>query len=167
MAQTHWKRLQNPDYLGVYAINQGEEPIVTIAKITREMITGENGKKEEETVAHFKEGVKPLILNVTNQKAISKLFGTPYIEEWVGKRIQLYVKKEKAFGEVMDVLRVKPTKQAQEKPKNTICTDCNKPIPPHQGAPAEAIAQAYINKYGVPLCYECGQARKANDETEQ
>lgn len=107
---THWKKLTNPDYLGSYDFAQGEERIVTIKEVKREMITGDGGKKEECTVIHFVENYKPMIANATNQKAITKLFETPYIEEWVGKSFKLVVVKVKAFGEVVDALRIKSEK---------------------------------------------------------
>jgi hypothetical protein len=84
------------------------------------MISGSDGKKEECTVVHFSEAYKPMIMNVTNQKMISKLADSPYIEQWVGKQFKLVVVKIKAFGEVVDALRVKSEKVA--KPVLTIGT---------------------------------------------
>ena len=106
---THWKKLENPDYIGAYSIEQGKDLIVTIEKVVREMVTGTGGKKEECSVAYLK-GQKPFILNRTNQKTISKVAGTPYIEQWAGKQIILYVAHIKAFGEDnVECLRVRPT----------------------------------------------------------
>ena len=65
---THWKKLTNPDYLGSYDFEQGEERIVTIKDVKRVMVNGPDGKREECTVAYFEENYKPMILNVTNQK---------------------------------------------------------------------------------------------------
>ena len=39
----------------------------------------------------FAENVKPMIVNSTNAKTIEKLYKTPYIEEWKGRKIQLFV----------------------------------------------------------------------------
>ena len=104
--KTHWKKLTNPDYLGAYSLNEGEQRTVEIIKVSREMITGPDGKKEECTVAFLK-AEKPMILNKTNCKIITKVLKTPYIEEWAGKSIVLYSEKVKAFGEMVDALRVK------------------------------------------------------------
>ena len=107
--KTHWKKLTNPDYLGAYSLMVGEtspDLVVTISEVKRQLVVGADGKKEECTVAHLKDQ-KPMILNSTNQKAITKALGTPFVEDWVGKRITLYVAKVKAFGEVVDALRVK------------------------------------------------------------
>ncbi len=110
MSLTHWKKLTNPDYLGAYDFAQGEERIVTVKEVKRELISGTDGKKEECTVVHFSEPFKPMIMNVTNQKMISKLADSPYIEQWVGKQFKLVVVKVKAFGEVVDALRIKSEK---------------------------------------------------------
>jgi hypothetical protein len=50
-----------------------------------------------------------MILNKTNQKTMEKLFASPYIEDWAGKKMILYVAKVKAFGDTVDALRVKTT----------------------------------------------------------
>jgi hypothetical protein len=113
--KTHWKRLINPDYIGAYALNPDEDLTVTIDYVQREQIVGTDGKKEDATVAHLK-GHKPLILNVTNSKSIAKLYG-PYIEEWAGKQITLYASMTKAFGDVVECLRIRPTVAKPAKPK--------------------------------------------------
>lgn len=105
--KTHWKKLINPAYIGAYWLPEGEDVTVTIDYITREIITGTGGKKEECTVAHLKGDVKPFILNPTNSKTIAKLYG-PYIEDWAGKRITLYASTTKLAGETVECLRVRP-----------------------------------------------------------
>lgn len=115
--KTHWKKLINPDYIGAYALNPGEDLTVMIDYIQREQIVGTDGKKEDATVAHLK-GHKPLILNVTNSKSIAKLYG-PYIEEWAGKEITLYASMTKAFGEMVECLRIRPNVAKKRKPAIT------------------------------------------------
>jgi hypothetical protein len=112
--KTHWKKLTNPDYIGAYALNPGEDLVVQIKQVTHEQITGADGKKDECNVAHLV-GHKPFILNSTNQKSIEKALKSPYIEDWAGKYSQLYVARVKAFGDVVDALRVRLT--APEPPK--------------------------------------------------
>lgn len=109
--KTHWKKLQHPDYIGAYELMDGtpnKELTVTITKVAREQITGADGKKEECTVCYL-HGQKPMILNSTNQKVMQKLFDSPYIEDWAGKKMTLYVARVKAFGDTVDALRVRPT----------------------------------------------------------
>lgn len=76
------------------------------------MITGADGKQESAVVAKIVGAKKPMILNKTNMKLITKIHGTPYIEEWSGKSIIIYSAKVKAFGEMVDALRVKNQKPA-------------------------------------------------------
>lgn len=106
-AKTHWKLLMNPDYIGAYWLPPGEDVTVTIDFVVREMITGTGGKKEECTVAHLKNGVKPFILNATNSKTIAKLYG-PYIEDWAGKKITLFASTAKLAGDTVECLRIRP-----------------------------------------------------------
>ena len=75
MSKTHWKQLINTDYLGAYALKDGEDMVLTIKSVGQEVVTGIGGKKETCTVAHFTEnGIKPMILNRTNMKTITKLY---------------------------------------------------------------------------------------------
>jgi len=106
---THWKKLTSPDYLGAYDFLKGEIRTVTIKKVIVEKVKSERGE-EDCTVCYFNEPFKPMILNVTNCKTITKLFGTPYIEEWVGQQMKLFVAKVKAFGDIVDALRIKSEK---------------------------------------------------------
>lgn len=108
---THWKQLVNPNYLGVYSLPNGKDIILTIDKVVRELVTSEGGKKEECTVIHFKEKQKPMILNRTNSKMITKLYGTPYIEEWSGHKIKIGASTTKLKGENVECLRIRDEQQ--------------------------------------------------------
>ena len=44
MAQTHWKKLINPDYIGAYALDPGKDLTVQISLVRREMVTGADGR---------------------------------------------------------------------------------------------------------------------------
>ena len=159
--KTHWKKLNNPDYLGSYAFQPGEEKTVTIKDVKREMVFNPSGGgKEECTVAYFAEDVKPLILNTTNCKTISKVWGTPYIEEWAGLKITLRVKKVSAFGEMVDAVRVSPDRPVDEE---VMCEACGNAIPPAEGHTAKEIAQVTTTQFGKRLCLDC--ARKIKKET--
>lgn len=119
---THWKKLVNPLYIGAYDFLPNEERIVTIKDVKREMVSGPDGKKEECTILHFVEACKPMILNSTNSKSITKLTESPYIEQWVGHSIKLYVTKIKAFGEMVEALRIRSEKVVKTKPELKIGT---------------------------------------------
>lgn len=117
--KTHWKKLINLDYLGAYILQPGEELTVTIEKVVREIVTSGGGKKEECTVAYLR-GHKPLILNITKQKTIDKIYG-PYIEDWVGKSITLLEGTTRFGGETVACLLVKM--KVPEKVKTVISTE--------------------------------------------
>lgn len=107
--KTHWKKLTNPNFIGAYSFLENEyERAVTIERVVYEKVTVQGGKVEELIVAHLKDE-KPLILNKTNSKTISKLLDSPYIEDWAGKRITLFKTKVKFQREMVEALRVKNT----------------------------------------------------------
>jgi len=163
MSKTHWKKLTNPDYIGAYALDPGQEPVYTIKSVVREIVTGPDGKKEECTVIHFAENVKPMILNSTNSKTITKLYKTPYIEEWAGRKIQIYATEVKAFGEVVDALRIKPT-IPQQTITVTKCTDCDKEIQAAGKMNAQQVAQYTYSRYGKALCSDCATKAKIAED---
>lgn len=107
--KTHWKKLVNPDYLGAYSLQPKEEKTLTISNVTREKVIGPGGKKQECTILHFVEKEKPMVLNRLNSKIITKIYGTPYIEDWIGKKIQIYADLVEAFGETVEALRIRQT----------------------------------------------------------
>lgn len=114
--KTHWKSQFNYDYLGAYSLPDGKDIILTIDFARKEMITGNNGKKEECLICYFKESVKPMVINKTNCKTIEKLYNTPYIEDWGGHVIQVGASKVDAFGERVDALRVRKFPPKLNKP---------------------------------------------------
>lgn len=116
--KTHWKVFLNPDYIGAYAFQPDERKIVTIKSAIQESVKSQRGS-EECLVVHFKENEKPLICNVTNSKAIEKVAGSPYIQDWVGHKIELFTTEVSAFGDTVEAVRVKTTKPKVTKPELT------------------------------------------------
>ena len=159
----HWKETLPGDHLGAYSLN-GQDMIVTIQSAAKELIVGANGKKEECLVLHFKEPILDMVCNRTNAKTISKVLGSPYVEDWRGKRIQLYPTTTKFGGDVVECIRVRPTA-----PKNAppiICARCGKPILPAANMTADQVAEYGLKKYGEELCINCGKeiaARQAEE----
>ena len=128
--QGHWKKQFNYDYLGSYSLDGKKEAIVTISKLDTDKVTGQQGRKEDCFVVYFKEFDKPMILNRTNAKAIEKVAGSGLVENWIGTQVTLYVEQGvKAFGEVVDALRIrdkKPTRQKMTKEIETSMLDAIK-----------------------------------------
>lgn len=158
MNKTHWKKLTSPNYVGAWDFQPGEEKTVTIKDVKREIVQNQNGK-EDCTIAYFVEDVKPLILNKTNADMISKVWGTPYIEDWAGKKITLKVKKVSAFGDMVDAVRVSKDRPADDV---IICESCGKPIMSAAGRTAKEIAAATKTKYGKMICVECAKKEAKN-----
>jgi hypothetical protein len=104
--KTHWKKTMNPNYLGAYALEPNEDLVVEITEVKTESVMNADGRNEECLVAHLKDQ-KPLIVNKTNAKVIAKVAGSNYIEDWKGKQIALYISNVKAFGELVEAIRVR------------------------------------------------------------
>jgi len=118
MSKTHWKKNENPDFFGAYALMNGDEKpselTVTIESVKYQEFIGQEGKKDWANIAYLV-GQKPLILNATNQKRLEKLFKSPYIEDWCGKQVTLVVERIRAFGDFVDAVRIKTTLPAKPK----------------------------------------------------
>lgn len=157
--KTHWKKVVAPsDYLGACDFQDGEEKVATIKSVNQAETLMTSEGKSQHAVIHFVENVKPLILNVTNSKAIAKATGSPYFEDWAGNAIQLYVDPNiKAFGEVVSSVRVRPRKAVIKKLEK--CADCAGEIRAAAGKGADYIAQGTKKTYGVALCWNCASKR--------
>tara|TARA_R110000868_G_scaffold87158_1_gene243980 strand:+ start:1445 stop:1795 length:351 start_codon:yes stop_codon:yes gene_type:complete len=106
---THWKKLTNPNYIGSEILQPGQELKLTIEKIVKEQVKTADGTQEC-IVAYFKGATKGMIINKTNAKIITKVLDTPYIDNWIGQSITIYAAKVKAFGELVEALRIKNQK---------------------------------------------------------
>lgn len=159
MPETHWKKLTNPNYLGSWDIPAGGIT-VTIRSVEQKRIFNQSKNAEEAcVVAEFIEPeYKPMVVNKTNCKEIQKITGTPYIEKWAGARIEITVKKVKAFGELVDALRVAPATSAPT------CADCGKDVEPFEKYTAAQMAKARLDRYGRALCSACAQKEKGKVE---
>ena len=164
MSRTHWKQLQNNDWIGAYALQDGQDLTLTIDKAMQEQVTGNNGKREMCLTVHWLErDYKPMIVNRTNAKTITKVTGSPYIEDWHGKAITLYVDTTRLGGDIVECLRVRPyapkqTKQTATTHTELVCADCGKPITDAYGMSAAQVADSTSKKYGRPLCADCATA---------
>lgn len=168
-SKTHWKKLHNPDYLGAYSLDNGrggyDSIVATIKSVRVEKVTGTDGKKEDCTVMRFRENLKPMILNATNSKTLEKLFHTPYIEDWPGRKIKIGVETIKAFGEVVDALRINKNLPVEAGP--VVCADCDAEIAATEKMTVAQIDAATKKRFGRPLCANCWmkhvEAEKAAD----
>lgn len=154
--KTNWKRLVNPDYLGAYSLDSGDgkyaDIIATVKQVKVENVVGADGKCEDCVVAHFTENIKPMILNVTNMKTLEKLFKSKYIEDWSSRKIQIGVESIKAFGDVVDALRIRKFVPREAGP--VVCADTGKEITATDKMTVAQIVAATQKRFGRPLCAE-------------
>ncbi len=102
----HWKNFIDKDYLGSHNIEQGEEMLLTIARFEgEEKIATKDGEKIK-MVLYFKEDVQKMILNVTNANTLTALYGS-HPNDWIDKKIRIHSIKVKAFGSMVDALRIR------------------------------------------------------------
>lgn len=163
--KTHYKSLFNPNYLGGYSFNPGEELVATISSVAVETVVGVGGKKEDCTVIRFAEDMKPLIMNKTNGKSISKVAGSPYTEDWAGVKIQMYFDPSVKFGkETTGGIRVRETAPREER---YVCRNCGTVIEDFNGTKARVVAEHTRKAYGKVLCPECATKAKAEKEAKE
>lgn len=104
----HWKADLPADYFGAQHLVDGKDVIVQIADVRTESVRSQQGA-EDKLVIYFDGDVKPnkWICNKTNASRIENVLKTPYIDEWVGKKIQLYSEMVSAFGKTGPAIRVR------------------------------------------------------------
>lgn len=160
MGKTHYRKLMNPEYLGAYSLEDGKDIVLTIDYIKVETVTGTDGKKEDLPVCHWKEPEKSMILNATNMKMIAKVLNSNFVEDWSGKKVQIGTEKVRAFGDVVDALRIRRYAPKQTATANTelVCADCGKLITDAYGMSAAQVADSTAKKYGRQLCADCATA---------
>lgn len=161
---------RNSEYMGAEDFEPDSSPVLTIKALYNAKITLARGKEqhdvivfEEETVPGCINQVRPLVVNATNRKTLRKLFKGVTAEQLVGKRIQLYLQhnvRDPSSGDMVDGIRIRPTAPSGKAPAPIICADCGNPIKPFGNFTADALAKNTTQKYGVPLCVECGKKRK-------
>ena len=108
----HWKSAINPDYLGAYSLDDGNNGYVEkngiIIRVEKRETTGQDGKKMK-LIAQTSLG-KPLILNATNRDVLIRHFKTNYYELWQNMPVTFYVERNcrSPKGGTTDGLRIKP-----------------------------------------------------------
>jgi len=116
--KTHYRKAFNSPYLSSADI---VEPTVLTVKHVKLEADKSKKTKDHFNTAYFVESeirkgepLKPMILNATNSKTMSKLADSKFIDDWNGIKITVYVDHNVRFGkETMDGLRVSPNKPNQ------------------------------------------------------
>lgn len=130
--KTHIDKLRNPNYLGGWDLidEQGKtiDLVVTIKDIKNESVFNQKNQIEEQVITLFFNECKPIILNATNRKTLKKVTNTDYIEDMIGKKIQLTTKRIKAFGEFHDAIRIATTKPSDLTAKPVNVVECKEKL---------------------------------------
>lgn len=140
----HWRNYTDLNYLRAEVFAPKEKKVLTIKDVKMEKIKGESGKEDTKPVLYFEENVLPMVVNSTNSKTIEALYGTGYMDEWVGKKIQVIATKTKVAGETVPCLRIERVIPTSNEPKY-FCSVCKKEI-------SKDTYEKSIAKYGKAYC---------------
>lgn len=118
--KTHWKKLLDYNYLGSHDLEPGEKREIEFIKVQHEKVHNPRTNSDEEKVVATLKDDKPFIMNSTNLKAMELVTGSPYIENWTGCKAVVFVDQVRAFGGIVDALRIdtKVKSPASNKTKN-------------------------------------------------
>lgn len=72
--------------------------LVTVTKLDQQNVGLADGEEDLKWCMHFKEFAKPMVLNSTNIQLATKALGTDETEEWIGKKLVIYVDDNVSFG---------------------------------------------------------------------
>lgn len=116
--KTHYRNVFKSDHLSSYDledfIEQGRPLEFTIKHVEQKTSTRVAGKKIDANICYFIEPIKPLVLNATNSKILSKFTGSNFVEDWKNIQIELYILKNISFGkETVQGIRIKETQPQQ------------------------------------------------------
>lgn len=91
---------------------EDEDTVYTIKGYEQETV-GQGPQASEKWVIYFRETKKGLALNKTNGNLIIKALGSDEMDDWIGKKIALYVKDDVEFqGEIVSAIRIRPKSPA-------------------------------------------------------
>ena len=84
---------------------------VTIAKVGKANVAREGDEPEYKWLIRFNEFSKPMVLNSTNIKRLARSCNSDDTDEWIGKKVVLYVDPDVEFGgNVVGGLRIRAMK---------------------------------------------------------
>ena len=115
MSKTHYRKVMKSDHLGIAdledLIDAKKSLVFTIKEVKQQLGVSVAGKKIDANIAYFVEPIKPLVLNATNSKQVSRFSGSPFVEDWTNIMIELYIEETvRMKGEVVGGVRISPIK---------------------------------------------------------
>ena len=154
-----YRKYMDKNFLGSWDIPDGDDLVLTISDVEQNEVKNERGSERKLTI-HFAEDYKPLIMNATNCDRITKAYGSPKVEDWVGKRIALTTEKVPAFGSVKDAVRIRPY---PPKVTEAFCDECGQKIERHGDYSVNKIVQLSKAKYKKCLGWDCSMKAKEGE----
>lgn len=111
--KTHYRKVFDSPYLSAADI---VEPVVLTIRCVQVEADKTKKTKDSMNTAYFAEReiragepLKPMILNATNSKMVAKITGSPFLEDWNGVQVEIYVDHNVRFGrETVEGLRIRP-----------------------------------------------------------
>lgn len=92
-----------------------EDTLLTIKGIEHEQVGGESGSMKY--VMYFRELEKGLVLNATNIQMCAKAIGADNSDDWMGKKIVVFVDPSISFGgKIVGGLRIRGTRKPGKAP---------------------------------------------------
>lgn len=135
----HWKTMMDHKWLHAGDL-MGRDVTVTIERIEAGTLEGQKGKKEKKPVAKFRGKEKPLALNVTNCKTLTRLFGSSDVNDWIGKRVTLFPTTTNGpSGEEVECIRIRP-----RLPNGSAASEPEQPVEPPTEATSDAPPDAEV-----------------------
>ena len=145
----HYRNVFKSDHLGSAdledLIGKGSNLIFTIKEVRQEIGVTVAGKKGDFNIAYFKEGIKPLVLNVTNSKIIRSFAkNDPFVESWKNIIIELYIdeKVRAVSGGTTQGVRIRPVQPTLNQTKKEF-TEVNFEPARKASATREQIEKGY------------------------
>lgn len=107
--------------------------LVTVKGIDRQNVGLADGEEDLKWCMHFKEFPKPMVLNSTNIQLATKALGTDETDDWIGRKLVIYVDDNVSFGgKLVGGIRIR-------KPRGQAGTPQQNPAqPPQQRRPVAA-----------------------------
>jgi hypothetical protein len=104
----------------------GEPHEVDIDRAPTETL-GKGDDAEPKTVLYFRDGTKPLPLNMTNWDSVAEITGCDDTVEWRGHRIELYPSTTLMRGSIVPCIRIRAPQQTDllQKPKPKVTASAN------------------------------------------
>ena len=126
--KTHYRKAFDSPYLS--AADLTEPVVLTVARMNLELDKTKQSKEQFNTMYFVEkeirqgEKLKPMILNATNSRVMKQLTGSPFIEDWTGTKITVYVDSNVRFGkEKVDGLRISPVPPQTKAPAKQEISD--------------------------------------------